>query len=409
MIQGTTLARIGRGLVAAGTSAVLVACATPTPRTAAAASVLLVSSTAYAQPVGFHAEARLLVHTMPSFKGGTTRASTLLFVPRGQPPTGGWPIVAWAHGTTTPGEKTCAPSLTPDDLDGGLTRDGFKSDYAFQISQFVDAGYAVVAPDFEGLGAVATVPLPYYNITSLARSLIAAGRAAREAEPTLSNRWAVVGHSDGGHAALGVEAHASEAPELTLVGTVALAPYTSVAEHAAAFRKMAESASNETEAQADYVTEQFQVALMSVGLAAQSPDFDPSAVMGDDLRRVLPAFLAACSVPSIAVIDNAIKAKGRTFAGLKAGWSETPRMHAFLAANDPAMMPRFTLRKPTLIVQGMADPLVLEPLTTAFVEKLRAMGAVVTYQRYPGADHFAVIRRADGDVLAFLRQRFKPS
>ena len=40
------------------------------------------------------------------------------------------------HGTTTPGQKTCAPSLSPD-LDGGLTRDGFKSNYAYQIAELV--------------------------------------------------------------------------------------------------------------------------------------------------------------------------------------------------------------------------------------------------------------------------------
>lgn len=122
-------------------------------------SATLISSVPHEEPDFFNADARLLVHTMPSIAGTPTRATTLLFVPRGAPPAGGWPIVAWAHGTATPGQKTCAPSLSPD-LDGGLTRDGFKSDYAFQIGQLVNAGYAVVAPDLEGLGPVATVPHP---------------------------------------------------------------------------------------------------------------------------------------------------------------------------------------------------------------------------------------------------------
>lgn len=366
----------------------------------------LVWAKAHPAPAGFRADARLLVHTMPGNRGGTVRASTLLFTPRGRPPAGGWPIVAWAKGTTTPGRKTCAPSLTPEHLDGGLTRDGFKSDYAFQIGQFVDAGYAVVAPDLEGLGPVATVTHPYFSEASFARSLIAGVQAARLAEPVLSNIVAVVGHSEGGHGALSVDAHIGEAPELTLVGTVASAPYTSIAAHAEIFGQRARMRTGGAAEEAR-VNEQFQVMLMAVGLSAQSPDFDAGEVVSDDLKRVLPKFRASCSVPSIAVISGAIKAGGASFKGLKPGWAKTPRMRAFLAANDPAVTPGFTLRRPTLIVQGTEDPLVLEPLTTRFAGRLITAGAPVTYKRYPGADHFSIIRRADADVLAFLASRFR--
>lgn len=374
---------------------------------AAKPSATLVSSAPHAQPNDFKADARLLVHTMPSIAGTPTRATTLLFVPRGKAPAGGWPIVAWAHGTTTPGQKTCAPSLTPQDLDGGLTRDGFKSDYAFQIGRLVNAGYAVVAPDLEGLGPVATVQHPYFGEASFARSLIAGVRAAREAEPTLSSRYAVVGHSEGGHGALAVDKHAAEAPELKLVGIVASAPYTSIAAIAVLSGEKARAERDPVKALSLRVTEHFQVMLMTSGLLAQSPSFDPGTVMGDDLKRVLPKFRASCSVPSIAVIQGAITSGGASFAGMKPGWERTPRMAAFLAANDPAVTPGFTLRHPTLIVQGSADPLVLEPLTTRFVGKLRGRGAPVTYKVYPGADHFTVIRQADANVLAFLAARFR--
>lgn len=370
-------------------------------------STTLISSAAHAQPADFKADARLLVHTMPGSAGKPTRATTLLFVPRGTPPVDGWPIIAWAHGTTTPGQKTCAPSLTPQDLDGGLTRDGFKSDYAFQIGRLVNAGYAVVAPDLEGLGPVATVQHPYFGEASFARSLIAGVRAAREAEPALSRRYAVVGHSEGGHGALTVDKHAAEAPELKLVGIVATAPYTSIAAIAALSAQRARAERDPAKAQSWRVTEQFQVMLMTTGLLAQSPGFDPGTVMGDDLKRVLPQFRASCSVPSIAVVQGAITRGGASFAGMKPGWAKTPRMAAFLAANDPAVTPRFTLRHPTLITQGSADPLVLEPLTTRFAGQLRGRGAPVTYKVYPGADHFTVIRQADADVLAFLAARFR--
>jgi pimeloyl-ACP methyl ester carboxylesterase len=369
-------------------------------------STLLISAVPHPEPQFFRAEARLLVHNMPGIGGKPIRATTLLFVPRGTPPAGGWPIVAWSHGTTTPGQKTCAPSLSPD-LDGGLTRDGFKSDYAFQIGELVNAGYAVVAPDLEGLGPEATVAHPYFSETSFARSLIASVRAAREAEPTLSNRYAAVGHSEGGHGALSVDRHAGEAPELTLVGIVASAPYTSIAAIAAFSAARGSAESDPEKAQSFRVTEQFQVMLMSAGLLAQSPDFNLGTVMGDGLKRVMPQFLASCSVPSIAVIQEAMKAGGTHFAGLKPGWETTPQMRAFLAENDPAVTPGFTLHHPTLIVQGSADPLVPEPLNTRFISQLSARGAPVTYKVYAGEDHFSIIRRADGDVLAFLAARFR--
>jgi hypothetical protein len=38
--------------------------------------------------------AELIVHTMQSISGDMTKASTLLFVPEGKAPVGGWPVIA---------------------------------------------------------------------------------------------------------------------------------------------------------------------------------------------------------------------------------------------------------------------------------------------------------------------------
>lgn len=368
-------------------------------------SISVRASTAHPAIPGIDAEVRLLHHSMLGVGGRTVPATTLLLVPSGTPPAGGWPIVAWEHGTTTPGQKTCAPSQTTD-LDGGLTKDGFKSDYAWQIGQFIDAGYAVVAPDLEGLGPDATTPYPYYDLSSLARSLVAGVVAARAAEPRLSSRWAAVGHSDGGHGVLGVEALAGEARGTTYVGTVASAPYIAIEAHAARFAADGKAATSRQAALQGKMMQQFQGALMTTGLKAEQPSFREALIMGPDLAATLPRFRALCSVAAIGTIDAAVKAKGDTFRGLTPGWATQSQMRAFLNANDPAVKPGYTLRKPTLIVQGSADPFVLEPLQTPFVAKLKARGAPVTYRIYDGADHFTVIRKADADVLAFLRQRF---
>jgi len=232
-------------------------------------------------------------------------------------------------------------------------------------------------------------------------------RAARLSHPGLSNRFAAFGHSDGGHAVLGVEAHLRGAPELRYVGTVASVPYGAIAATAASFAAQARAERAPAAVHTARMMEQFQVALMSTGLMAQSPAFDPRAIMGEDLASVLPAFRAQCSVKSLGIIDAAVKRKGAAFAGAKPGWAQHPAMRAFLEANDPAVTPGFALRQPTLVVQGTADGFVLEPLTSKLVQAMQAAGSPVEYKRYAGADHFSVIRQSQPDVLAFLQARFK--
>lgn len=364
----------------------------------------LISSRPYQAPASIPAAATLLIHTMPGVTGISTRATTLLFVPRGAAPAGGWTVVAWAHGTTTLGQRNRAPSLSPM-LDGGLTADGFPTDYVSLIASLVKAGYAVVAPDLEGLGAAATVPYPYYNAASSARSMLAGVRAARHANPRLSNRWALVGHSDGGRAVLAVEAFAEEAPELNLRGTFALAPLTSIGATVAALSQMA--AKNPAQKTALVTQQNFLVAAMATGLLAQTPSYDPRPVMGADLQRLLPVLKTQGAIPATILIAQAVTAKTlKRFAGFKSGWNRTPRMRAFLAANDPAVTLGFTLRLPTFIAEGAKDSLVLEPLAARFSSRLIQRGAPVTYRRYAGADHSTILRVANADMLAFLKGLF---
>ncbi|WP_299289064.1 lipase family protein [uncultured Mucilaginibacter sp.] len=360
----------------------------------------LISSKPFKSPI-INADGQLLIHYMPSIAGGMTRASTLLFVPKKTPSAGGWPIVAWAHGTATGGQKLIAPSLSSM-LDGGLTKSGFISHYVFVIQSLVDAGYAVVAPDLEGLGAVASVPEPYFNIASSAQSLISGVIAARHANAHLSTHWAAVGHSEGGHGVLGVEAFTAEVPNLTLECTVAYAPNTSIAATVAALGDSILH-SRAPKALNFLASQNFNVGLMATGLRAQSPTFDFGSVMGNDLRQLMPVFVTKGSVKIIGDVTKAIASKTpAVFSGFKANWNTTPEMSAFLTANDPAAMPGFNLRVPALIVQGTADAFVLEPLDAALTSKLIAAGDPVTYHTYQGKDHFTIIPAATPEVLAFL-------
>ncbi len=130
---------------------------------------------------------------------------------------GGWPLVVWAHGTTGVADA-CAPS-----------RQGLNGNEYF-IAKLLAAGYAVVAPDYEGLGEPSGKELhPFLNLKSAAYSITDAVVAASKLlGNTAETRWSVVGHSQGGHAALGAAQYASRA-QLNYKGAIAIAPASNLA------------------------------------------------------------------------------------------------------------------------------------------------------------------------------------
>jgi len=360
----------------------------------------LVSVEPFRAAVVAGATARLLTHRMPAAIGGSTLATTVLFVPRGLTPSGGWPIVVWSHGTTTGGQKRRAPSLSAT-LDGGLTADGSVTGYVRVIESFVVAGYAVVAPDFEGLGVAAQNPHPYYSSSSLSRSLVHGVQAAHQADESLSTRWASVGHSEGGHGALAAEMHSDEAPGLTHVGAVAFAPFTSVG--AIVEHNGDQVTLDPTNALQYLVQQNFNVALMAAGLRALNPDFDYGSVMGPDLERLMPSVLTKGSVDIVADITDAISGRSSAlFTGFKPNWDQAADVHQFMAENDPALVEGFTVQRPTLVIQGANDISVPEHLTSAFTDRLSRAGAPITYRKYAAADHFTIVDQGRSEALAFL-------
>jgi acetyl esterase/lipase len=144
--------------------------------------------------------------------------SGAIYIPNGPAPAGGRNIIAWAHPTSGV-MPPCAPSLMPDV--GGMM---------WNLPNMITQGYIVVATDYPGLGTEGIHP--YLIGESEARSVLDSVRAARDLPNTgASNRFAVWGHSQGGHAALYTgEVAARYAPELKLVGVAAAAPATYLVE-----------------------------------------------------------------------------------------------------------------------------------------------------------------------------------
>ena len=132
-----------------------------------------------------------------------------VFLPKGTAPAGGWPLIAWAHGTVGIAD-ICAPS--------NKARSDRDSKY---LSHWLDQGYAVVASDYQGLGTPGGHP--YLATRPAAYSVLDSIRAV-QADPTFSIGKSVVlvGQSQGGGAAFATAGEATTyAPELDIRGTVA--------------------------------------------------------------------------------------------------------------------------------------------------------------------------------------------
>ena len=154
---------------------------------------------------------RVLYHSR-SIKGDDIAVSGVVVVPRRAPPAGGWPVVSWAHGTTGSADR-CAPSRL-----GGSVTAGYAA--------IARAGYVVAATDYEGLGTPG--PHPYLLGDSEGRGVLDAARAAAALpEAHASRTTVVIGHSQGGQAALFAgELARTYAPDLDVRGVVAIAPAT---------------------------------------------------------------------------------------------------------------------------------------------------------------------------------------
>lgn len=99
--------------------------------------------------------------------------SAALFIPEGSPPVGGWPLMAWAHGTVGSAD-ICAPSFA-----GRSPRD------TRYLNQWLAQGYAVVATDYQGLGTPG--PHPYGLTRPLAFDILDSIRAVMGGGFHLSN------------------------------------------------------------------------------------------------------------------------------------------------------------------------------------------------------------------------------
>ena len=293
------------------------------------------------------------------------------FVPDGRPPKGGWPVLAWAHGTVGIADR-CAPSWN-----GRSARD------VQYLQSWLREGYAIVATDYQGLGTSGTHL--YKHLVSEARSVIDAVRAAVAAHDDLSPRWAVIGQSQGGGAALGtgaVEAGYGD-DDLSFLGVVATGP------SARGGVVLLRSRDEHPSPLLGFVP------LMLRSLEGLEANFDVNAYLTDRGRELL----ARADTQCYSEIVDWVTSAGVTSRDALVGEAPDPVPLGQKHFDPPAT----GYARPVLIAQGEADTTVFPGITDGLAREMCAAGVRLRYLKYPGETHSGTMARSLADTVPWMR------
>ncbi len=296
----------------------------------------------------------------------------------------GYPLIAVAHGTEGLGRQ-CASSLDPWGLPQFAQE--FFSFPDTVIVPFVQAGYAVAATDYQGLGAENHSSFLIGSIE--AQNVLDSIRAMRNFDAVkLNDQTFVWGHSQGGHAAAFTAQLASEiAPEINLHGIVLGAP-------AARLQDMVN-----TILVPDKPSALTGVAMMVAGSWHQTYDLALEGVFTPKGIQDLPRVYQECILGTIAAF-NADKPSAYYFSNptTTSPWRDMMLLNTPQTKLYPA---------PVFVAQGESDPIIAPQTTRAFVEQLCAAGNAVQFNLYANADHLGTIAASRADVLVWLAARAK--
>ncbi|MEI1679999.1 alpha/beta fold hydrolase [Acinetobacter baumannii] len=347
------------------------------------------------------AESSILTYKMLGQSGQEVQATTLVFTPNTPPPVGGWPIVVWAHGTTG-GADACAPSKA-------ALADSTKD----LISKLLAAGYVVVAPDYEGLGTPGIHP--FLNVKSEAFSITDAVVAARnylsQRNLLTSKKWVTVGHSQGGHAALGAAQYASRA-QLDYKGTVAVAPASNLGSILVDGEAQVANAPIDikigTYAQLDTYT-----ALVTAGIRNTQPSFDYGQVFTSQISSIAAQAENLCSGPLYGAFYKGMSNYAKDHNGTLDGFTRTqPNFMAvslvktFLEKDSQPLQVKVTT--PIIIYQGIADPTVPKLATDLLIFNATAVGTKINSYVTGNWDHGTAMSSNVDNIVADVKTLMPP-
>jgi pimeloyl-ACP methyl ester carboxylesterase len=298
-----------------------------------------------------------------------------VFVPRGTPPQGGWPIVAFGHPPTGIAHD-CAPSRSPTLLGASTT-----------VADLVNAGYVVAVSDYQGQGLDNTYH-PFLDSTTVGFNLIDAVFATRRLVHTTSVNWIAFGISQGGQAAWAADELADNAGQgLHLVGAVSVSP-------AADIEGLADAAMN------GQLTTAQKLALQAY-LTSLKREYQDFAL--DDYRRGLvrdqwDAF-SACQEPGATERTRLAERLGAD--DLRpASTAAAQTLQGYLQKTN---LPQGPTAAPMLVQNGDRDPLIPPDWTERAVHRACMMGDTIELDLQPDKSPTDIDM---SPAFAWMRDRF---
>lgn len=304
-----------------------------------------------------------------------------VFLPPGPAPEGGFGVIAWAHGTVGLGDD-CTPSALP--------RTPRDNEY---LSHWLGEGYAVVASDYVGLGTPGL--MSYLNSVTTAHGVVDSVIAAHDMGLPLSPKWAIVGQSQGGGAAIASARWATEFSEgtgLDYRGVVATGTPANI-------DKLIQQAGPDLALPELGPIANAYAAYILAALREARPDLDINRVLSP---AGLNAATRAETVCTLALSDELAHLKPADFflAPLDSIPGMAAALHAFMGT------PSTGFDRPIFLGVGLLDRDVPPESTLTFYDQLVANNQDVTLRIYPEKDHSGTVLASLPDSTPFLRQAF---
>lgn len=308
-----------------------------------------------------------------------------IYVPPGSAPAGGFPLVVYGRPVLA-GTPDCAFSSPEAERTSEAA-----------IGAFLEAGYIVAVPDYQGLGRPSdgwflhnsvdgkAVGHPYLDSTSAGYNMLDAVRVTRKLFPATAPAWIAVGEGQGGQAAWAANELSDEYGAPGLRGTVSVSPTADV-------DGLADAAASGTLTPAQqkmYI--QYLAALRSAYASRFALDDYRRGIVKENWNLLL-----GCDAENAAA-RQAVIARISPDTLRPSSPEALSLLRAYLRKTTLPMGPA---KAPMLVVFGDDDPRVPAAWTTRAVAQGCRVGDAVTVQRQ---DSPAVI---DPTVLGWMAARF---